>query len=140
MIGANRAILEEAVATGTVEVRAGLKMSEDGPVEEVFQQAVEPLLDFTGNPEKTRRFLEDLQVKGEAQSLKENDLAKLCTALTLQLLMQGSFAADSVIGEVIRLKREVVENSLELVQLLNACGTGTFPALASPSVCETRAP
>ncbi len=43
--------------------------------------------------------------------------------------MQGSFAADSVIGEVIRLKHELVENSLELVQLLNACGNRDVPGL-----------
>jgi single-stranded DNA-specific DHH superfamily exonuclease len=43
--------------------------------------------------------------------------------------MQGSFAADSVIGEVIRLKHEVVENSLEMVQLLNACGNRDLPGL-----------
>ena len=122
MIGANRAILEEAVAAGSVEVRAGLKMSEDGPVEAVFEQSIEPLLDFTGNQEKTKLFLQDLAISGDIQSLQKSDLTRLCTGLTLKLLMQGSFAADSVMGEVIRLKHEVVENTLELVQLLNACG------------------
>lgn len=129
MIGANRAILEEAVSQGAVEVKAGLKMSEDGPVEEVFQRAVEPLLDFTGDAEKTNKFLEDLRVKGDIQSLGRDDLSRLCTALTLKLLTQGSFAADSIIGEVIRLKKEVVENSLEMVQLLNACGNRDLPGL-----------
>lgn len=129
MIGANRAILEEAVSQGAVEVKAGLKMSEDGPVEEVFQRAVEPLLDFTGDAEKTNKFLEDLRVKGDIQSLGRDDLSRLCTALTLKLLTQGSFAADSIIGEVIRLKKEVVENSMEMVQLLNACGNRDLPGL-----------
>jgi len=129
MIGANRAILDEAVASGSVELKSGLKLSEDGPAEEVFQRSVEPLLDFTGDPEKAKRFLDDLKIKGDLQSLGRDDLARLCTALTLKLLMQGSFAADSVIGEVIRLKREVVENSLELVQLLNACGNRDVPGL-----------
>jgi single-stranded DNA-specific DHH superfamily exonuclease len=129
MIGANRAILDEAVSQGAVEVKAGLKMSEDGPVEEVFQRAVEPLLDFTGDAEKTNKFLEDLRVKGDIQSLGRDDLSRLCTALTLKLLMQGSFAADSIMGEVIRLKKEVVENSLEMVQLLNACGNRDLPGL-----------
>ncbi len=131
MIGANKAILDEAVAAGAVEVRAGLKMSEDGPAEEVFERSVEPLLDFTGDPEKTRKFLADLKINGDLdlQTLGEGDLARLCNALTLKLLMQGSFAADSVIGEVIRLRHEVVENSLELVQLLNACGNRDVPGL-----------
>lgn len=129
MIGANRTILEEAVAAGSAEVREGLKMSEDGLVEEVFGKSIEPLLDFTGDQEKTKRFLEDLAIKGDIQSLEKKDLTRLCTALTLKLLMQGSFAADSIMGEVIRLKREVVENSLELVQLLNACGNRDVPGL-----------
>ncbi|VVB67887.1 DHHA1 domain protein [uncultured archaeon] len=117
------------MASGSVELRSGLKLSEDGPVEEVFGRSIEPLLDFTGDPEKAKGFLDDLKIRGDLQSLGRDDLARLCTALTLKLLMQGSFAADSVIGEVIRLKREVVENSLELVQLLNACGNRDVPGL-----------
>lgn len=129
MVGANRAILEEAVSAGAVEVRAGLKMSEDGPAEEVFSRSVEPLMDITGDSEKIREFLRSLKVEGDVQSLEGDMLSRLCTALTLKLLVQGSFAADSVIGEVIRLKREVVENSLEMVQLLNACGNREVPGL-----------
>ena len=129
MIGANRSILEESITCETVEVKAGLKMSEDGPAEEVFLHSIEPLLDFTGDEEKTRKFLDDLNIKGNVQDLDRDDLARLCTALTLKLLMQGSFAADSAFGEVIRLKHEVVENPLELVQLLNACGNRDLPGL-----------
>ena len=43
--------------------------------------------------------------------------------------MQGSFAADSIMGEVIRLRHEVVENSLHMVQLLNACGNRDLPGI-----------
>ena len=129
MIGANRTILDEAVASGAVEVRAGLKMAEDGPVEQVFSRSMEPLLDFTGDPERAQEFLEGLKIKGDMQNLSDNELSRLCTALTLKLLMQGSFAADSVMGEVIRLKNEVIENSLEMVHLLNACGNRDVPGL-----------
>ena len=129
MIGANRSILEEAVASGAVEIQAGVKLSEDGPVVEVFSRSVEPLLDFTGDPEKTGAFLNDLSIEGNVQDLTGDDLSRLGTALTLKLLMQGSFAADSVLGEVIRLKHEVVENAQELVQLLNACGNRDVPGL-----------
>jgi single-stranded DNA-specific DHH superfamily exonuclease len=129
MTGGNRVILDEAVASGAVELKAGLKMPEDGPVEEVFLHSIEPLLDFTGDVELTRRFLQDLKVSGDVHSLEKDDLRRLCTALTQRLLMQGSFAADSVMGEVIRLKHEVVENSLEMVQLLNACGNRDVPGL-----------
>lgn len=129
MIGANRSILDEAVAFGSVELKAGLKIAEDGPVDEAFQRSIEPLLDFTGDSDKTKAFLEGLKIKGDIQNLEKDDLTRLCTALTLKLLMQGSFAADSIIGEVIRLKHEVVENSLEMVQLLNACGNRDLPGL-----------
>ncbi len=129
MIGANRAILDEAVAAGAVEIRAGLKMAEDGPVDQVFASSVEPLLDFTGDTAKTREFLNSLRIEGDIQALEGEDLSRLATALTLKLLMQGSFAADSILGEVIRLKKEVVENSLELVQLLNACGNRDVPGM-----------
>ncbi len=129
MIGANRTILEDAIASGAVEVKPGLKMSEDGPLEDVFQNSIEPLLDFTGDPEKTRKFLDDLKIKGNVERLEKDELARLCTALTLKLLMQGSFAADSILGDVIRLRHEVVENSLQMVQLLNACGNRDVPGL-----------
>ena len=129
MIGANRSILEEAIASGAVKTEAGLKMSEDGPIDNVFEHSIEPLLDFTGNPTKTKEFLEQLHLGGDIQSLDHNLLNRTSTALTLKLLMQGSFAADSIIGEVIRLKNEVVENSLEFVQLLNACGNKDLPGL-----------
>jgi len=129
MIGANKSILEEAVACGAVQVRAGLKFSEDGPVEEVLARSIEPLLDFTGEQEKIREFLDDLKISGNVESLAGDDLTRLATALTLKLIMQGSFAADSIIGEVIRLRHEVVENSLHMVQLLNACGNRDLPGV-----------
>ncbi|MGB7571326.1 MAG: DHH family phosphoesterase [Methanothrix sp.] len=129
MIGANRTILDEAVSSGAVEVRAGLKMAQDGPVEEVFASSIEPLLDYVGDRDAVRRFLQELGVSGHVEGQEKGDLARLCTAITLKLLMQGSFAADSIVGEVIRLRREVVENSLEMVQLLNACGNRDVPGL-----------
>jgi len=129
MVGANKSILDEAVACGAVRVAAGLKVAADGPVEEVLARSIEPLLDYTGDPERVRRFLEDLAVSGDVESLPEAELIRLCTAISLKLLMQGSFAADSVIGEVIRLNHEVVENAMELVELLNACGNRDQPGL-----------
>ena len=129
MIGANRSILDEAVSSGAVEVRAGLKMAQDGPAEEVFASCIEPLLEYVGDKDAAAQFLHELKISGHVESLERNDLARLCTAITLKLLMQGSFAADSIVGEVIRLRHEVVENSLEMVQLLNACGNRDLPGL-----------
>ncbi len=129
MIGANRSILDEAVSSGAVEVQPGLKMAQDGPVEEVFSSCIEPLLDWVGDQDAAVRFLRELGISGHVESLEKDDLARLSTAITLKLLMQGSFAADSIVGEVIRLRHEVVENSLEMVQLLNACGNRDVPGL-----------
>lgn len=129
MIGANRSILDEAVSSGAVEVRPGLKMAEDGPLEEVFASCIEPLLEYVGDRHAAAQFLQELKISGRVESLEKDDLARLSTAITLKLLMQGSFAADSIVGEVIRLRHEVVENSLEMVQLLNACGNRDLPGL-----------
>ena len=74
MIGANRSILEEAIASGAVKTEAGLKMSEDGPIDNVFEHCIEPLLDFTGDPTKTKEFLEQLHLGGDIQSLDHDQL------------------------------------------------------------------
>jgi len=129
MIGANKSILDEAISVGAVQTRPGLKMSADGPVDQVFEKSVEPLLDYTGDPQKTAQFLDALDIDGDIQNLDHDKLSRLSTALTLKLLIQGSFAADSIIGDVIRLKNELVENSIEFVQLLNACGNRELPGL-----------
>jgi len=129
MIGANRSILDEAVSSGAVEVRPGLKMAQDGPVEEVFASCIEPLLQYVGDRYAATQFLQELKISGHVESLEKDDLARLSSAIALKLLMQGSFAADSIVGEVIRLRHEVVENSLEMVQLLNACGNRDVPGL-----------
>jgi len=129
LIGPNRDILDEAVKAGAVEVRAGLKMAEDGPVEEVFARTLEPLLDFVGDPQEAQKFLAEVGCQGRVEELAGTELARLSSAIVLKLLMQGSFAADSVVGEIIRLKREVLENAFELVMILNACGKMDLPGL-----------
>ncbi|MGC9515853.1 DHHA1 domain-containing protein [Methanocrinis sp.] len=121
MIGANRTILEEAANAGVVEIRPGLKM-DDGPIDSVLAGALDPLLDFSGDPEKTRAFVEELGITGELPKLGQKDLSRLSTALVLKILIQGSSAADSIVGETIRLKKEVVENAFELMWILNSCG------------------
>lgn len=121
MIGANRTILEEAANAGIVEIKPGLKV-DDGPLDSVLATALDPLLDFSGDPEKTRGFLEELGISGDLPRIRGKDLSRLSTALVLKVLLQGSFAADSVVGETIRLKKEVVENAFEFMWILNSCG------------------
>jgi len=129
MTGVNKAILDEAIEAKAVIVKSGIKMAEDGLIEDVLTKSIEPFLDFSDNPEVAHEFLCSLGIKGNIENLAGEDLFRLSTALTLRLLIQGSFAADSAIGEVIRLENEVVKNSLEFVQLLNACGNRDVPGL-----------
>lgn len=121
MMGANRTILEEAANAGVVEVRPGLKM-DDGSLDAVLATSLDPLLDYAGDAAKTRAFLEEVGVAGELPSIGKRELSRLSTALVLKLLIQGSSAADSVVGETIRLKKEVVENGFEMMWILNSCG------------------
>jgi len=138
MIGANRTILEEAVNSGVVEVRPGLKM-DDGPLESVLTSSLDPLLDYAGDPAKTRAFLEEVGVAGELPSMGKRELSRLSAALVLKLLIQGSGAADSVVGETIRLKKEVVENGFEMMWILNSCGKMDEAGLALSLCMRDRA-
>jgi len=129
LAGPNRDILDEAIEDRVVTTRPGLKLAEDGPLEEVFNRSIEPLLDITGDQARIKSFLDEVGVKGQVQELRGEDLSRLSTALVLKLLMQGSFAADTIVGGMIRLNKEVVENAFELVQILNACGKLDRPGL-----------
>ncbi len=130
MIGANRTILEEAANAGVVKVKPGLKM-EDGPLDQVLVEALDPVLDITDHPVEVNAFLDEIKVSGNLPDLGRKDLVRLSNALVLKILMQGSFAADSVVGETIRLKKEIVENAFEFMWILNSCGKmgETGPAL-----------
>jgi len=138
MIGANRTILEEAAASGVVEVAPGLKM-DDGPLGTVLAGSLDPLLEITGDPARAAAFLDEIGVSGELPSIGRKDLSRLSTALILKLLLQGSTAADSVVGETIRLKREVVENAFEMMWILNSCGKMKETGLALTLCMRDRA-
>ncbi|OPY56362.1 MAG: DHHA1 domain protein [Methanosaeta sp. PtaU1.Bin055] len=138
MIGANRTILEEAAASGVVEVAPGLKM-DDGPLGTVLAGSLDPLLEITGDPARAAAFLDEIGVSGELPSIGRKDLSRLSTALVLKLLLQGSTAADSVVGETIRLKREVVENAFEMMWILNSCGKMKETGLALTLCMRDRA-
>lgn len=138
MIGANRTILEEAANAGVVEVRPGLKM-DDGPLGSVLTSSLDPLLDYAGDPARTGAFLEEVGVAGELPSMGKRELSRLSTALVLKLLIQGSGAADSVVGETIRLKKEVVENGFEMMWILNSCGKMDEAGLALSLCMRDRA-
>ncbi len=122
MEGANKFILEEAVAKKVVSVSHGMRMG-DAPVDELFEYNVDPFLDITGDHEKINEFLDKLGIKGRIRDLTGEQIIKLNSAIILKLLKQGSFqAARSLIGECYTLNNEVVQNIFDLIDILNACG------------------
>ena len=70
MVGANRTILEEAAASGVVDVASGLKM-DDGPLVEVLAGSLDPLLEITGDPGRAKAFLEEMEYPASFQGLAE---------------------------------------------------------------------
>ena len=122
MKGANKFILDEAIARKTVTSSKGLRIG-DGPLEEIFENSVDPYLDITGDKDKIKVFLDNLGIKGELRNLSEEQLTKLSSVIILKLVKQGSIPAiDSLIGDNYRLDREVVQNIYDFVNILNACG------------------
>ena len=85
----------------------------DGPLEEIFENNVDPYLDITGDKDKIKAFLDDLGIKGELRNLSEEQLIKLSSVIILKLVKQGSVPAiDSLIGDTYNLNREVVTKYL----------------------------
>lgn len=122
MIGANQSILREAREAGVVETTYGLKMG-DGDLRDLFRYVTDPCLDITGEPEEIDRFLEEVGVDGRMESLSEEEMRRLTSAVVLKLLPHaGIEAIEYQIGEILHLPREVVCNVFTLNRLLNACG------------------
>ncbi|MCX9081455.1 MAG: DHH family phosphoesterase [Candidatus Methanoperedens sp.] len=122
MKGANKFILEEAISKKVITSGKGLRIG-DGPLEEIFENNVDPYLDITGDKDKIKAFLDDLGIKGELRNLSEEELIKLSSAIILKLVKQGSIPAiDSLIGDTYNLNNELIQNSYDFVNILNACG------------------
>ncbi|NJD52002.1 MAG: DHH family phosphoesterase [Candidatus Methanoperedens sp.] len=122
MKGANKSILDEAIASRTVTSSKGLRIG-DGPLAEIFENSIDPYLDITGDKDKIKVFLDSLGIKGELRNLSEEELTKLSSVIILKLVKQGSLPAiDTLIGDNYHLNREVVQNIYDFVNILNACG------------------
>ena len=130
MKGANKHILDEAVSNKIITLTKGLRLG-DGPLEEVFENSVDPYLDITGDRDKIESFLDQLGIKGELQDLSDEDMTRLSSALILKLVKQGSIhAVDSLIGENYRLNNELVKNIYDFVNIMNACGKDNKSGIA----------
>ncbi|AKB61018.1 DHH family phosphoesterase [Methanosarcina mazei] len=127
---ANAFILEEALKSGVVSIRKGLKVG-DGNLADVLAYSKEPFLDVTGYPEKAAEFLNQLGLSGNIEDLSEEETSKLASAVALKLVKQASpEAIEAVIGEVFLLNRELVHNVYDFISILNTCGKQKVYGLA----------
>jgi single-stranded-DNA-specific exonuclease len=127
---ANAFILEEALKSGVVSIRKGLKVG-DGDLIDVLAYSTEPFLDITGYPEKVKDFLRQLELSGNIENLSEEAVFKLVNAVALKLAKYASpEAAEAVIGDVLLLKKELVENVYDFISVLSTCGKQKVYGLA----------
>jgi single-stranded-DNA-specific exonuclease len=127
---ANAFILGEALKAGVVSIRKGLKVG-DGDLVDVLAYTIEPFMDITGYPEKTKEFLDLLELSGRIEDLSEEEVSRLANAVALKLVRQASpEAIEAVIGEVLLLNRELVRNVYDFNSILNTCGKQKVYGLA----------
>jgi single-stranded-DNA-specific exonuclease len=127
---ANAFILEEALKAEVTSIRKGLKVG-DGDLVDVLAYTIEPFLDITGYPEKTKEFLNQLELSGRIEDLSEEEVSRLANAVALKLVRQASpEAIEAVIGEVLLLNRELVRNVYDFNSILSTCGKQKIYGLA----------
>ncbi|WP_042684809.1 DHHA1 domain-containing protein [Methermicoccus shengliensis] len=121
--GPNLAIVEEGIKSGYLVPSRGLKVP-DYPVEELFMRCYEPYLDITGDEEACHNFAAGLGLEGKrVDELSEEEGRRLADAVALKLL-KGAHPTivEVLVGEFYRAPAELVPNTIELADLIGACG------------------
>jgi single-stranded DNA-specific DHH superfamily exonuclease len=122
MIGANKEILDEAVANGVISVKKGLNIG-DGDIREILETTTDPYLDVSGEPEKIERFLREISVEGRLKDLDPSSLRRLSSAIVLKLMKRSPVdVINSIVGDVYVLHHEVIQNAIDFARLLDASG------------------
>ncbi|VUT24717.1 MAG: DHHA1 domain protein [Candidatus Methanolliviera sp. GoM_asphalt] len=122
MIGGNRSIRDEALANDIIEIKKGAKIGGEDLLDGLTY-SVDPYFDFSGEEDKVKEFLNELNIGGEIFSLSEEEMRVLCDALTLKLVKHASpDAIRSFVGEIYSIRGGGVKNLLFLMDLLNSCG------------------
>lgn len=133
--GLNRLILDDAVNSGKLEVKRGLRMfgMQTKPIHKVLEYSTDPYIPgVTGNEEGAVRFLEevgiDFKENGKYKKLihlNNEEMKKLVTSIILTRLGSEENPED-VLGPIYLLKDEEEESSTkdakEFSTLLNAVG------------------
>ncbi|VUT25659.1 MAG: DHHA1 domain protein [Candidatus Methanolliviera sp. GoM_oil] len=122
MIGGNRSIRDEALENGIIEIKKGAKIGGEDLLNGLTY-SVDPYFDFSGEEDKVKEFLNELNIGREIFSLSEEEMNVLCDALTLKLVKHASpDAIRSFVGEIYSIRGDGVKNLLFLMDLLNSCG------------------
>jgi len=134
--GLNQEILKDAILSGKLEVRTGLRMFgfQTRPIHRVLQYSTDPYIPgVTGDESGAIDFLQSLSIElkddyGEWRklvNLNEDEMKKLITAIILKR-MGSEKTPDDVLGNVYVLRDEKEESPMkdarEFATLLNACG------------------
>ncbi len=133
--GLNKLILDDAINSGKLEIRRGLRMfgMQTKPIHKVLEYSTDPYIPgVTGNEEGARKFLEEIGIDFRENGrykklihLNDDDMKKLVTSIILTRL--GSEEnPDDVLGPIYLLKDEEDESptrdAKEFSTLLNAVG------------------
>jgi len=142
-IGLNQEILEDAIASGKLEVKKGLSMfgSQTKPLHKLLELSTDPYIPgVTGNEKGVAKFLNEIGInitdeEGKYKKLihlSEEDMKKLVTGIILKRFGSEKNPED-IIGNVYLLSGEAEESptkdAREFSTLLNSCGRLRKPAL-----------
>src|SRR5271157_2863548 len=129
MQGVNKDILEEGIKAKAITVQKGLKLGR-GSLEKAPIYSIDPYFDFSGNPQETKKFLEELHIGGSIESLSHEELKKLSSALTLKLLRKSPpDTIDSLLGDAYILNCELIKDVYDFTNTVNSCGKLGAPGL-----------
>ncbi len=133
--GLNKLILDDAVKSGKLEIKRGLRMfgMQTKPIHKVLEYSTDPYIpNVTGSEEGAKNFLEEIGIDFKENGkykklihLNDDEMKKLVTAIILTRL--GSEEnPDDVLGPIYLLKGEEEESATrdakEFSTLLNAVG------------------
>jgi len=138
----NNFILEDAVNSGEIEIKIGLRMfgTHTRPLNKVLEYATDPYIPgVSGNLVGVHQFLDELGIDATIDGkykkliqLSQDDLKKLVTGIILRRLGSEE-RPDDVLGKIYLLREEDDESptkdAKEFSTLLNACGRMNKPSL-----------
>ena len=129
--GFSNDILKDAISSGKLEVKRGLKMfgTQTRYLHKLLEYSTDPYIPgVTGSEEGTLNFLSELGIeyKGDngfkrLNDLNEDELKKLVTGVILKRFGSEENPED-VLGDIYLLKDEKIKDVREYATLLNACG------------------